>query len=376
MASDDPDASVWGNASEAGLGRMLAMFVQADWYLTRYPDIAEIDVHPVVHFVRHGAAEWRDPNAWFDTAWYAKHYPDAVGNGSSPLMHYILVGAAELRNPHPRFDATWYVQQHPEAANNPLLYHLRRGEAQRYPTEKPGDIADYLPSERPALKPPPGIRADVIIPVYRGLAETQRCIESVLADTAAPLGRVIVLDDRSPEPALTAWLAQQATLERITLIPNRRNPGFAAAVNLGMAASGSNDIVVLRNAASVPPGWLQRLAAQAYAEPRIAVVSPFCNNAGICSYPDGTIESAGAGLDPDPIDAACQSGNRGRSVGLPAVSGCCLYLRREALIDVGSFDAEVPDVGDRAEIHFCLRAAAKGWQHRLAGDVFVPRMQD
>jgi GT2 family glycosyltransferase/glycosyltransferase involved in cell wall biosynthesis len=364
MASSILDPSVWDGPSEAGLARLLGTLFDADWYLTRHPDIAASDTHPMVHFVRHGAAEWRDPNAWFDTAWYVKHYPDALDNGSAPLLHYILVGAAESRNPHPRFDAAWYVEQHPEAADNPLLYHLRHGVARGYPTERPDNIADYLPSERLALQPPPDVRADIVIPVYRGLAETRLCIGSVLADPGPLLGRVIVVDDRSPEPALTAWLGEQATLGRITLIRNRRNMGFAAAVNVGVAASDGGDIVVLHNDTTVPAGWLGRLAAQAYAEPRIATVSPFSANAGIGSYEF-------AGFDPNAIDSACQSGNRGRSVDLPATSGCCVYIRRQALTEIGSFDAQSLDSGYGAETDFCLRAATNGWVHRLAADVFV-----
>jgi GT2 family glycosyltransferase/glycosyltransferase involved in cell wall biosynthesis len=384
MPAEASDAPVWKSPSEAGLGRLLGAFVQAEWYLTHYPDIASSEIHPLVHFVRHGATEWRDPNPWFDTAWYARNYPDAADNGSSPLLHYVLVGAAELRNPHPRFDAAWYAEQHPEAAGNPLLFHLRSGAARAYPTEKPDDIADYLPSRQAALALPPNVRADVIIPVHRGLEATRRCIESVLADAEPPLGRVIVVDDRSPAAALVAspaaalfvWLTQQASLGRITLIRDRRGSGFAAAVNLGVAASGDNDIVVLRSDASVPSGWLKRLAAQAHAEPRIAAVSPFSSDAGFGCFPHAT----GPNLDTHSIDAACQTGNRGRSVDLPAASGCCVYFRREALADIGTLDAIGSDPGDLdtghgSEIDFCLRAAAKGWRIRLACDVFVGRQQ-
>ena len=31
-------------------------------------------------------------------------------------------------------------------------------------------------------------------------------MDAVLADPDRPMGRIIVIDDRSPEPALSAWL--------------------------------------------------------------------------------------------------------------------------------------------------------------------------
>jgi GT2 family glycosyltransferase/glycosyltransferase involved in cell wall biosynthesis len=362
------DVLDWDNATQAGLVRLLRSFFQAEWYRARYADVAASRIDPLEHFIRYGAAERRDPNPWFDTAWYATHYPDATEGGSSPLLHYILTDAAGMRNPHPHFDATWYVEQHPEAAANPLLYHIQYGEALGYSTERTFDISDYLSSQASILQPPPGVRVDVVIPVYRGLEKTRLCIESVLADSTPILGRVMVVDDRSPEPNMTAWLALQASLGRITLIRNRHNLGFAASVNGGIAASVDSDIVVLHNETTVPTGWLERLAAQAYAEPRIASVSPFSN-----WFPGGTNGPTGLEFDPNAVDAACQSANRARSVDLPAASGCCLYIRRKALADVGPFDAQRSGSGADygVETDFCLRAAANGWVHRLACDVFV-----
>jgi len=75
----------------------------------------------------------------------------------------------------------------------------------------------------------------------RGLEQTQRCIETVLADPQRPTGRLIVVDDRSPEPKLSVWLDTLATEGRIELVRNRRNQGFVASVNTGIDAAGSHD---------------------------------------------------------------------------------------------------------------------------------------
>src|ERR1700733_10928413 len=140
----------------------------------------------------------------FDPAWYLSPYPDVAGSGQHPLLHYLQMGAAELRNPHPRFDAAYFVEQHPEATANPLLYHLRFGVVSGWLTEKPIAIRDYLPSRARSLSAPADVAVDIVIPVYRGLSQTRRCINSVLADPARPTGRVIVGDDPSPEPKLSA----------------------------------------------------------------------------------------------------------------------------------------------------------------------------
>ncbi len=162
---------------EAAIAETMEGFFDADWYLQRYPDVLTGDLSPISHFIRRGLGERRDPNAFFDSNWYTEHYPDVSVGGIHPLLHYLQSGAAELRNPHPNFDAVWYADQHPEAAGNPLLYHVRIGRGRGYPTEKRVHIEDYLPSNRPARVPPPRIIVDVVIPVYRGLTETRRCIE-------------------------------------------------------------------------------------------------------------------------------------------------------------------------------------------------------
>ena len=365
------DAPVMADVFDARTIELLRGFFDAEWYLEKYPELRSIDLDPLMHFSLFGAAEGRDPNRFFDSAWYAIRYPDVESSGYPPLVHYLTWGVAEARNPHPRFDAAYYIEMHPEAAANPLLHHIRVGASRGWPTEKPIDINDYLPSA--ALPPscPDGVRVEVVIAVYRGLRETQQCLNSVLQDRDRPPGSVIVVEDCSPEPTLVAWLRTLARSGRITLLHNARNLGFAASVNRGMAAAGAHDVALLNADTVVPDGWLRRLAAQAYAVPRVASVSPFSNNATICGYPSVAGVSAAFGLDVHAIDAACRAVNVGRSVEVPTTVGFCMYIRRAALNDVGLFDAETFGQGYGEENDFCLRASARGWRHMLACDTYV-----
>jgi GT2 family glycosyltransferase/glycosyltransferase involved in cell wall biosynthesis len=366
-----PDREPDETGSESALRQVLSSFFDAPWYMSRYPDVVSAGLDPLRHFMIHGALESRDPNRWFDSTWYAEHYPDVRTTGVNPLLHYLQSGASELRNPHPRFDAAWYVDRHPDAAANPLLYHLRFGAAQGFLTEKPIGIADYLPSEAPPLSVPDGLTVDVVIPVYKGLAETRRCLESVIADPNRLAGRIVVIDDASPEPALSAWLDKLAAKRHIVLLRNKKNLGFVASVNRGMRKAGANDVVLLNSDTEVPAGWLPRLAAQAYREARIASVSPFSNNATICGYPRNEGSNLPFGRMLADMDAACQAVNAGRSVMVPTTVGFCMYIRRAALDAIGLFDEAAFGRGYGEENDFCLRAAAQGWRHMLACDVFV-----
>jgi GT2 family glycosyltransferase/glycosyltransferase involved in cell wall biosynthesis len=356
---------------EANLIRILTGFFDPAWYAARYPDVVTAAIDPLIHFIRFGVAEKRDPNRFFDCAWYLDHYADVQACGVHPLLHYLAAGAAELRNPHPSFDAAYYVDEHPDAAANPLLYHIRVGHARGYATEKPLTIADYLPSDQPSPRPPGGLVVDVVIPVYRGLDETRRCLNAVFAAGDPCRGDVIVVDDHSPELKLAVWLDKLAGSGRIRLVRNRRNLGFVRSVNAGMDAAGQHDVVLLNSDTEVPPGWLSRLAAQAYARPRVATVSPLSNNATICGWPNNEGGPVVFGKTAAEIDAQCQTANAGRFVTTPTTVGFCMYIRREALNDAGGFDAERFGLGYGEENDFCLRATALHWQHHIACDIFV-----
>jgi glycosyltransferase involved in cell wall biosynthesis/GT2 family glycosyltransferase len=361
---DQPEAT-----ASAELEAALSGFFDPGWYVSRYPDVAGAGTSALHHFVHFGLAEGRNPNRLFDGDWYLAHYPDVGRSGLYPLLHYLQYGAPGLRNPHPRFDAAWYVDQHPAAAANPLLYHLMFGVARGWLTERSVNIVDYLPSKGTSPSAPSGVQVDVVILLNRRLARTRRCLESVLADTERPAGRVIVVDDRATESRTAIWLDRLAADGHITLLRNRRNHALAASVNMGLAAAGKHDVVLLDGDTRVPAGWLSRLAGHAYAMPRVALVSPFTNDATLCGYP--SVGSPAFGLGVNELDAACQAANAGRSVEVPATLGPCLYIRRAALDDVGRFDAQAFGGGHAEESDFCKRANARGWRYLLACDTFV-----
>ncbi|HVZ10174.1 glycosyltransferase [Rhodopila sp.] len=360
-----------GQLSEAAIANLMHALVDSPWYQQRYPDIVDVGIPPVLHFVRHGLEERRDPNAFFDSAWYLDHYPDVAASGIHPLLHYLAAGMREMRNPHPRFDATWYVDQHPEARDNPLVFHLTIGRKRGYLTEKPIDIADYLPSQAAPPTAPARVFVDVIIPAYRGLEETRRCLATVLADPDRPMGRIIVVDDCSPEPALSDWLRHLADDGRIHLVRHTRNRGFVVSVNRGMQEAGDHDVVLLNSDTEVPAGWLRRLMAHAHAAPGIASVSPMSNNATICGWPNDTGSPLPPGRSLAEMDAFCRQVNAGRSVPAPTTVGFCMYIPRAALRALGEFDADAFALGYGEENDFCLRARAQGWTHRIACDTFV-----
>lgn len=126
---------------------------------------------------------------------------------------------------------------------------------------------------------------DVIIPVYKGLAQTRRCIESVLANARVSAFEIVAVDDASPDPDIARYLDELSAARRITLARNEQNLGFVQSVNRGMALHPDRDVVLLNSDTEVANDWLDRLQRAVYAYPDVGTVTPFSNNATICSYP-------------------------------------------------------------------------------------------
>ncbi len=346
---------------------VLAQLVDPAWYTERHRDLATADMTPVDHFIRHGLAEGRDPNAWFDSAWYASTYPDVATSGLEPLAHYLHVGAARLRDPGPDFDAVYYAETHPDAADNPLLYHCQIGRRREYNISWTPTASDYSPVSWEVPAPPAPKQVDIIVMGASAGGATRRCLNSILNDPSPLRGRVLVVDDGSASPDLLRWLESQHEKGSITSLQRRRRDSSVAALNAAIEAAGARDVVLLDGCATVPEGWLARLAAHAYAAPRTATVSPFSDAGEWCGYPTHGASPV-SGVASAQIDLACETVNRGRSVIIPAASRLCMYIRREALRRFGLLDT---GFGDDWHVEFSARAAANGWQNRLACDTFI-----
>lgn len=219
----------------------------------------------------------------------------------------------------------------------------------------------------------PSSTVHIIIPVFRGLDETRRCIHSVLTSNVQTPFRVVVIDDSSPEPALSAWLVEMAAQDRrIELLRNDTNRGFVASVNRGMRNAAGHDVLLLNSDTEVANDWLDRLVRCAYSAQDIGTVTPFSNNATICSYPFPDWNAGLPGnLSLQELDRLFTRVNAGRHVEIPTAVGFCMYIRGDCLQQVGLFDEERFGRGYGEENDFSQRAKKHGWKNVACCDVFI-----
>lgn len=213
---------------------------------------------------------------------------------------------------------------------------------------------------------------DIIIPVYGGVQETRQCLDSVLSNPQRAPFELVVIDDASPERELKVYIEHLAEAGSITLLRNKNNIGFAATVNRGMALHPDRDVLLLNSDTEVANDWLDRIRGCALSDLKIGTVTPFSNDATICSYPVFCQEnSLPQGWDVRSLDRLFSDTNSGAIVDIPTAIGFCMYIKRPCLDQLGLFDEKSFGLGYGEENDFCMKASKAGWRHVLCGDTFV-----
>jgi GT2 family glycosyltransferase len=226
------------------------------------------------------------------------------------------------------------------------------------------------PSQR-SRKPEPA-EIMIIIPVYRNIAVTKRCIDSVLRSNLPPRSRILILNDCSPDHEMPALLDSYVIDARVQVIHNQENLGFVRNVNHGMTLAGGADVVLVNSDTVVAGDWLWSLYAHSLTNEKISSVTATSNNATICSFP--IMEGASSwpmALTTEQAQRVLSAHNQGRSVEIPTAVGFCMYITRRSLKALGLFDADAFGKGYGEENDFCLRGRKSGWLHLQALDAAV-----
>ena len=214
---------------------------------------------------------------------------------------------------------------------------------------------------------------DIVIPVYNAAPELARCVDSVLAHSSGDW-RLLLIDDASPAIAIRTYFSdlRARRLPQVKLLTNDRNLGFVLTANRGMReARARADLVLLNSDTIVTRGWLDKLARCAASDPRIGTITPFSNNAEICSLPRFCADNPWpATQDPGPLVTALELAAVPTYPDLPTGVGFCLYMRRALIEAIGGFDPAF-GLGYGEENDLCQRAIAAGYRNVLCEDAFV-----
>lgn len=214
-------------------------------------------------------------------------------------------------------------------------------------------------------------KVDIIIPIYNAFDELVRCFESVVKWTDLTRNRLILVNDNSPDERVYQYL-EEVRKEHIIVIHNDRNKGFSANINLGMAQSEENDVILLNSDTVVTRNWVEKLEACAYSDCSIATVTPLSNNATLCSVPNFCEENkVPDGYTVDEYAELIERISLKRYPKIPVAHGFCMYVKREVINKIGNFDAETFQRGYGEENDFCSRATEAGYHHVMCDNTFI-----
>ncbi|MEH3117537.1 MAG: glycosyltransferase [Methylorubrum populi] len=214
-------------------------------------------------------------------------------------------------------------------------------------------------------RPEPAPLVSVIIPSRDRLDLIARVTADVLTKTAYPAIELIIVDNGSTEPAVSALYDRLRTDPRVRIESDPRPFNFSAMVNAGARTARGAILVLLNNDVAVlRPDWLDALVAQAV-RPEVGAVG------AKLLYGDGRLQHAGVvvGLGGEaghilrrrPADTPGHLDRLRVAHEVSGVTAACLAVAREKYLAVGGFD-ETAFAVDFNDIDFCLRLGVRGWK--------------
>ena len=193
----------------------------------------------------------------------------------------------------------------------------------------------------------------VVIPVYRNLQLTLRCLASLARAELAESFEVFVVDDSSGDGTAEA-LEQVAG---VSVIRTPQNVGYLRATNTGIAVAHGEFVLLLNNDVEVHAGAVRALVDALRATPSAGAAG------ARLLYEDGVLQEAGSIIWSDGSGWSYGKREDARSPEFGHVrpvdycSAACLLVRREPLVELGGFDDRyAPAYYEDSDLAFALRA--------------------
>jgi N-acetylglucosaminyl-diphospho-decaprenol L-rhamnosyltransferase len=221
----------------------------------------------------------------------------------------------------------------------------------------------------------------IVIVSYNVKGELDRCLRSLLGETAAFPTTIAVVDNQSSDGTL-GWLRE--AWPAVLAIDAFGNLGFSRANNLGIRATASDLVLLLNPDTEMLPGALATLVGELLAHPETAAVGPRLVDADgrpeisfgpmISPWAEFTQRrlvrayEAGAGWAVERVDRDTRrAGER------DWVSGACLLARRTDLEAVGLLDERYFMYTE--DVDLCAALRARGRRVRFVPEATVRHLR-
>ncbi len=223
-------------------------------------------------------------------------------------------------------------------------------------------------------------RVLITIPIYNGRAALAACLERFLNTPIATPYRLLLIDDASSDTEVSALARRHARNgdagAAIEYRRNAENRGFTATINQALRARRPGEHFLMLNADTlVTPGWLDQMLASAAEDDGsgrpVGTVTPFSNNATICSFPDFSRAWPLPSREEQMQIARLLAAEPVAAIDIPTGVGFCMLITAACLDAVGAFDERNFPRGYGEENDFCRRAAKAGFRNVLCPNAWV-----
>lgn len=212
----------------------------------------------------------------------------------------------------------------------------------------------------------------VVIPVYDGIEETIACINSVFGVSNREQFDVLVIDDCGPDDEIRKRVSDLQSKFGFRYIKNHENQGFVKSANLGLSLAGGADVVLLNSDTVVTDYWLDNLKQACYQESNIGTVTPMSNNASIFSFPEPlAYNDFPSKKEQITLVGKLFNENPSTIFKVPTAHGFCMYIRYDAMKEVGLFDEKQWGLGYGEENDLSMRMISQGWKNVMVTNTFV-----
>ncbi len=255
------------------------------YYLLNNPDVRVADVDPLMHFIKSGWREGRNPSKAFNVNFYLDSNPDVKSSAMNPLVHYIRHGKAEGRLPLPR--RVIGKKSHFERRKNTLLNErltknvlrmsltyirtygfrifIKKVFTKIFPNIGSRDLSSDSPlqiyrdtlAKNPLLfedEPQPfDVKISIIIPTKNAGDEFDFLIKMLKQQKGIREIELVTVDSGSTD--MTLMIARQHAAKIVQILPEQFSHSFAR--NLG-AENASGDYLLFMVQDALPPSktWL------------------------------------------------------------------------------------------------------------------------
>jgi GT2 family glycosyltransferase len=205
----------------------------------------------------------------------------------------------------------------------------------------------------------------IIVPTRDAAALLRGCVESLLAKTTYPRYELLVIDNRSSDPAALAYLAHIAAHPAVRVLRHDRPFNYSAINNFAAGEARGEALCLLNNDTEViSPDWLEEMMGH-LAQPRVGAVG------AKLYYPDGRVQHGGVTVGPGGCanhlhlglerDAPGYCGRAALAQELSAVTGACLLTWKGIYQDLGGLNERRLTVAFN-DIDYCLRLQEAGYR--------------